>query len=329
MLAARLGSLPKNPAVSSPVSPCSVAADEGRSDCPQSVLFEIRWIAVLSKLLLLTPRMRIILVSTLYLLLAQSAALAQNTPEELRKIARNPFADEIKLSFEEDVTFSLGPYDRTANSLQIKPEFPISITKDWLLVTRVIATALAYQPDSAAKRGGTTGLGDTTASFFLTPVHTGRLIWGLGPTVSIPSATSDQLGFGKWGLGTSFAALVQPEWGTAELLVQNIWSIAGGSNRSPVNQLQLEPTFSYNLPRGWYLTSQPTITANWAQPTSDRWLVPIGGGVGRTFNLGRRAIDSNLAAYWNAVRPPNQFSPKWQLSLQFTLLFPKSSKTPK
>ena len=272
--------------------------------------------------------MRIILVLTSYLL-AQSAALAQNTPEELRKIARNPFADEIKLPFEEDVTSPEGPYDRTADSLQIKPEFPISINSDWLLVTRVVATALAYQPDPAAKSGGTTGLGDTTASFFLTPVRTGSLIWGLGPAILIPTATSDQLGFGKWGLGPTFAVLVQPEWGSAELLVQNIWSIAGGSNRSPVNQLQLEPSFSYNLPRGWYLTSQPTITANWAQPTGDLWLVPIGGGAGRTFNIGNQAIDSNLAVYWNAIRPKNQFSPKWQLSLQFTFLFPKSSKTVK
>jgi len=74
--------------------------------------------------------MRILLAWTVYLLLAQSAALAQSTPEELRKIARNPFADEIELTFEDDVTFRQGPFDRTANSLQIQPLFPLSITTD-------------------------------------------------------------------------------------------------------------------------------------------------------------------------------------------------------
>ena len=123
--------------------------------------------------------MRILLAWTAYLLLAQLAALAQSTPEELRKIARNPFADESELRFEDDVTFSQGPFDRTANTLQIQPLFPLSITTDWLVVTRVKATALAYQPNTAAKSGGTTGLGDSTASFYLTPVHTGRLLWGL------------------------------------------------------------------------------------------------------------------------------------------------------
>jgi len=111
------------------------------------------------------------------------------------------------------------------------------------------------------------------------------------------------------------------------LLVQNIWSVAGSSNRSPVNQAQFEPQFSFNLPRGWYLTSQPTIAADWTQPENNRWLVPIGGGAGRTFNIGKQAVDSNIAAYWNAVRPSNPPSPEWQLSMQFTLLFSKRSKT--
>jgi len=266
--------------------------------------------------------MRILLVWTAYLLLTQTAVLAQSAPEELRKIARNPFADEIELSLEEDFTFSQGPYGRSANSLAIQPVIPLSITGDWLLVTRVVATALAYQPNLLAKSGGTTGLGDTTTSFFLTRAHAGRLIWGVGPAVLMPTATSNQLGAGKWGVGPTGAVLVEPEWGSVGVLVQNIWSVAGGSNRSPVNQLQVEPLFSYNLPRGWYLTSNPTIVADWTQSTSERWLLPIGGGAGRSFNIGKQAIDSNLTVYWNGVRPANQFSPKWQLNLEFTFLFP-------
>jgi hypothetical protein len=80
--------------------------------------------------------------------------------------------------------------------------------------------------------------------------------------------------------------------------------------------------FSYNLPRGWYLTSNPTIIADWTQPTSQRWVVPIGGGPGRSFNVGNQGMDSILAFYWNAVRPTNPVSPKWQLNLEFTFLFP-------
>jgi len=273
---------------------------------------------------------RILLLWTAYLLLTPKAVLAQSAPEGLRKIARNPFADEIKLPFEEDFTCNQGSFNRNANSLAIDPVIPLSITGDWLLVTRIVATALAYQPNSLARTAGTTGIGDTFASFFLSPAHAGKLIWGVGPAVLMPTATSNQLGAGKWGVGPAGAVLTEPEWGSVGVLVQNIWSVAGSSNRPPVNQLQLEPLFSYNLPRGWYLTSNPTIIADWTQPTSQRWLVPIGGGPGRSFNIGKQAVDSNLTFYWNAVRPGNPLSPKWQLNLEFTFLFPtpKRSRTP-
>ena len=265
--------------------------------------------------------MRILLVWGAYLLFTP-AALAQTAPEELRQIARNPFANEIKLPFEEDFTFSQGPYDRSSNSLAIQPVIPLSITEDWLLVARVVATAIAYQPNPLAKSSGTTGLGDITTSFFLTPVNTGKLIWGVGPAVLMPTASSNPLGAGKWGVGPTGALLAEPEWGSVGVLLQNIWSVAGGSNRSPVNQLQFEPMFSYNLPRGWYLTTSPTIVADWTQPTRERWLVPVGGGAGRSFNIGKQAVDSNLTLYWNSVRPVNHFSPTWQLCLEFTFLFP-------
>ncbi len=266
--------------------------------------------------------MRILLAWCACLFVAPSVAMAQTAPDEVRKVARNPFADEIKLTFEEDFTFNEGRYDGSANSLQIQPTIPLLIAGDWLLVTRVVATAIAYQPNSLARSGGTTGSGDTTISCFLTPIHAGKLIWGVGPAVLIPTATSNPLGAGKWGVGPTGAALVEPEWGSAGVLVQNIWSVAGGSNRTPVNQLQIEPLFSYNLPRGWYVTSNPTIVADWTQLTGERWLLPIGGGAGSSFNIGKQAVDSNLTVYWNAIRPANQFSPKWQLNLEFTFLFP-------
>jgi hypothetical protein len=266
--------------------------------------------------------MRTLLLWGACLLLIPSAALAQTASEELRKAARNPFADEIKLTFEEDFTFNQGPYDRNANFLEIQPTIPLPITGDWILVTRAITMPIAYQPNSLAKSGGNIGVADATISFFLTPAHAGKLIWGIGPALLIPTATTKQLGAGKWGVGPTGAALVEPEWGSVGIVVQNIWSVAGDSNRSPVNQLQLEPMFSYNLPRGWYLTSNPTIVADWTQLTGERWLLPIGGGAGSSFNIGKQAVDSNVTMYWNALRPANQFSPKWQLNLEFTFLFP-------
>jgi len=217
---------------------------------------------------------------------------AQQTVDELRDLARNPVADAIKVPFAETINFDAGPYDRTSNSLQLQPVIPWQISKNWLLVPRIVATAIAYEPDVAQPHGGTIGTGDTVATFFFTPFRAGKVIWAVGPSLLIPTATDSRLGSGKWDIGPSAALLVEPDWGSAGVLVQNIWSLPGHSGRASVNQIQIETSLSYNLPRGWYVVTGPTINADWTQATGERWLVPAGGGAGRTFNIHSQAVDA-------------------------------------
>jgi hypothetical protein len=251
---------------------------------------------------------------------------AQETTDELKDLARSPVADAIKLPFAESINFDAGPYDRTSTSLQIQPVIPWHMSKNWLLVPRIVATAVAYEPDVAQTRGGTMGLGDTTVTFLFTPFHAGKLIWGVGPSLLIPTATDSKLGSRKWDLGPSVVVLVEPNWGSAGVVVQNVWSLPEHSSRDLVNQIQIETSLSWNLRHGWYLVTAPTITADWTQATGNRWLLPFGGGAGRTFDIHNHAVDSNLALYYNAERPEGQFFPRWQLSLQFTLIYPKGHK---
>ncbi len=262
----------------------------------------------------------------LCLLLLSTSVTAQDTPRELRKIARNPFADVLKVPVEEDVTFTAGPFNRNANSLQLQPVIPLQMTNGLLLISRILATTVVYQPDLGQKSGGSTGWGDINSTFFFTPAHVKKVIWGMGPSLLIPTATETELGAGKWGIGPSGVVLVEPAWGSASMLVRNIWSIAGDSKRQHVNQMEFDLSFSYNLPNGWYLTSGPSIAADWTQQTGERWLVPFGGGAGRSLNIGKQALDWNLTLYRNAIRPASQASPKWQLNLQFTLLYPKQAR---
>jgi hypothetical protein len=65
---------------------------------------------------------------------------------------------------------------------------------------------------------------------------------------------------------------------TTCFLVLNLWSFAGDEDRANVNAMTFQPFLNYNLPKGWYLTSSPLITANWE--ADNRWTVPIGGGCG-------------------------------------------------
>jgi hypothetical protein len=232
-------------------------------------------------------------------------------------------SDAVKVPFSEAIDFDAGPYGRTAYSLQILPVIPLQMTENWLLVPRIVATPVAYLPDVTRATGGSTGVWDTIATFFITPARTGRLIWGVGPALLIPTATNTSIGAGKWDLGPAVAAFVQPNWGSFGAVAQNIWSLPGNSQRTSVRQMQIETSFSYNLPRGWYLATSPTINADWTQSGGDRWLIPFGGGIGRTFNIANQAVDLSIALYSNVVRPSRQFFPKWQLNLQCTLLYPR------
>src|SRR6516225_7595732 len=57
-----------------------------------------------------------------------------------------------------------------------------------------------------------------------------KIIWGVGPALLLPTATDDALGSGKWSIGPSVVALVQPVEFTIGALVRRSWSFAGSSS---------------------------------------------------------------------------------------------------
>jgi hypothetical protein len=94
----------------------------------------------------------IVVTWTLYglwgiLLLAGAALRAQQTPESLEKLARNPVGDAVKIPVEEAINFDAGPHGRTSYSLEFQPTIPFRMGEDWLLIARIIGTIEAYEPE--------------------------------------------------------------------------------------------------------------------------------------------------------------------------------------
>ena len=119
---------------------------------------------------------------------------------------------------------------------------------------------------------------------------------------------------------TGVALAIQGPWVFGALL-NNQWSFAGWGDKA-VNAFLLQPFVNYNLPDGWYLTSSPILTADWkADRAGDVWTVPLGGGVGKLFRIGKLPVNTQLAAYGNVAKP--EFGPDWQLRFQIQFLFPK------
>jgi hypothetical protein len=243
-----------------------------------------------------------------------------HSDEDLLKATQNPVADLISLPIQYITNFNIGPYNRTEHVVSLQPVIPVKLSEDWLLVSRIIQP-IAWQPYLDQDSGGTFGLGDMNPTFFLAPRNPGDVIWGIGPAMVIPTATDDILGSGKFSLGPSAVVLVQPGNWTLGALVSNVWSVAGSDNHPSVNRMSLQYFISYNLKDDWYLTSAPTLVADWRASGGDQWLVPVGGGLGKLVMFGTMPVDLSASFYFNVVKPDG--GSNWQLNLQLTLLFPK------
>ena len=238
--------------------------------------------------------------------------------EGLAEQAQNPIANLISVPFQNNTTLGLGPdQDQTLNVLNIQPVVPFRLNDRLTLVTRTILPVVS-QP--ALEGSNSNGIGDLNPSIFVVPNLPGRWTVGFGPTLVLPTASRDELGSGQWALGPAAVAVVTNGPWVAGGLVNQIWSVAGDSNRRSLSQFLVQPFVNYNLPNGWYLVSSPIITANW-QASSDRWLVPIGGGFGRVFRLGSQPVNASLQAYANVAKP--DLFGDVTIRAQIQLLFPR------
>jgi len=251
------------------------------------------------------------------------AARAEMSAEELAKLAQNPVGNLISLPFQNNTNFNVGPRDGTQNILNVQPVYPIELNRDWNLITRTILP-LIWQPGFAPGDNTTFGLGDVQLSAFLSPSAptTGGIIWGAGAVVQMPTDTND-LGNRNWGLGPT-AVVLRLQKGSPwvyGVLVNNIWSLTSDKRGGSYNNFLMQPFLNYNFPGGTYLTTAPIVTADWKADSDERWTVPVGGGIGHIFHVGRLPVNTQVNAYYNVVHPDN--GANWQLRLQVQLLFPK------
>ena len=253
-------------------------------------------------------------------LLAAAPAYAELSAEELAKLAQNPVGNLISVPFQNNTNLNVGPDNRNQNILNIQPVIPISVSDEWNIITRTIVPVIS-QPLPDGDR--TNGIGDTVFTAFLSPAKPGAWIWGAGPVVQLPTNSNSDLGNRNWGLGAS-AVVLHLEKGDPwvyGVLVNNIWSLSDNKQGGSYNNGLIQPFVNYNFDGGFYITSAPIITVDWKAESSQRWTVPVGGGVGKIFHLGRLPVNTQLSAYYNVVTPDD--GANWQIRAQVQFMFPK------
>lgn len=251
--------------------------------------------------------------------LVQNLAWAEESSEELAKKSQNPLGDIISLTSENNTSFGIGPKDAIQNSNDIKLVYPAHFD-DWILINRPILP-LVYQEERFEGEGDEFGLGDLNYQGFLIPPLDLPFTIGVGPSLFVPTASDARLGSEKWSAGPAVVFVAKPGRWLLGSLAQNVWSIEGDDDASDVNFFSWQYFLNYNFDNGWYLTSSPTITANWEESGGERWTVPFGGGVGKLVRFGNQAVDFKLQGLWNAVKPDH--AADGVIRFQVKVLFPK------
>jgi hypothetical protein len=244
-------------------------------------------------------------ITALALLVGVGAAGAEELSNtDLAKLAQNPVGNLISVPFQNNTNFNVGQYRGVLNVLNIQPVVPITVNEQWNVITRSIVPVISAPPLSPTI-GGVGGLGDLQFEGFLSPAQPGKWIWGTGSIVQFPTHTAPILGNDNLGLGPAGVLLHLDKgdpWAFG-VLINNVWSLGTNPMAPAYSNGLLEVFVNYNFGDGFYLVSDPIITMSWLAPVNQQLTLPLGGGIGKIFHLGKLPINAQLSGYYNVVRP--------------------------
>jgi hypothetical protein len=240
---------------------------------------------------------------------------------ELAKKLANPIAALISVPIQYNYDENFGPEDEgSVSKLNIQPVIPASMNEDWNVITRIILP-LVDQNDIPINGQDESGVGDVVTSVFFSPKEptSGGWVWGAGPVLLLPTASDEQLGAEKWGLGPTAVALKQTGPWTVGGLANHIWSVAGDDDRTDVNATFVQPFVSYITSTKTTFGLSSESTYDWE---SESWSVPLNVTVSQLLKAGPQIYQLTAGArYW--LDSPDNGPEGWGFRLQLTLLFPK------
>jgi len=219
----------------------------------------------------------------------------------------NPVSDVWALFTEFDLNFNNGNAnqgdDKIGGLMNFQPILPIPIYgKDenrWQILIRpaVPIEFAAPRPDGINNTNYDAGLADILFPMLVTPSNkiTGsNLIFGVGPTLTLPTSTKVQLGRRQWQMGP--AAVVG--WKTKDYVVavfpQYFFGVGGrgdqGSAIENASNMNLLYIVNIMLPDAWQIGMNPVITYDHKASRGNKWNVPIGLYAGKMTKVGKMPV---------------------------------------
>ena len=235
---------------------------------------------------------------------AQSQAQAQ---------ANNPLANLTAFNIQNYHIPSLSELDdQNANNLFLRYARPFG--DKWLM--------RASLPISRVPTGlGTTtsGVGDLNFNlFYLFDMASPAVSFGVGPQLTLDTASEDETGTGKHQAGVSVIYFNANskffQWGSLLTWQTNF---DGDSVRSHTNQLAFQPFYLFQLGKGLYLRGAPIWVFDLR---TNNYHVPMGLGIGQVVKRGKKVFNFFVEPQWTILdRGPGQ--PEFQIYAALNMQF--------
>jgi hypothetical protein len=222
--------------------------------------------------------------------------------------ANNPLANFTAFNVHNYYIGELTAPEEDANQFWARFAKPFSIgATNWLMRASLPVNTYPVGPNFDNK----TGLGDFNAfAAYLIDTGNPALSVGVGPQITAPTASEDELGSERWSLGlvhTLFDAS-SPKIQYGYLLSWQA-SVSGPDDRDDVNLGAFQPFVFYQLGKGTYLRSTAVMAYDFEH---DGYSVPVGLGIGQV--IPRKTVVFNVF-----VEPQVSIAddgggwPKWQV----------------
>ena len=229
--------------------------------------------------------------------------VAAEEEESLALKLQNPIADLISVPFQANYDGRIGRLrDGSRFTLNIQPVIPVSLNKDWNVISRTI-TPIVSQWIVTPNSGNQTGLGDIVQSVFFSPAKPGvaGIIWGVGPVFLLPTGTNRMLTARQFGLGPTAVALKQIGGWTLGGLANHIWSAVETSNNAPaVSASFFQPFVSYTTKDLWTFGLNTETTYDWRRR---RFTIPLNATISKLVMFDKQPVSLTLGLRYYAASP--------------------------
>ncbi len=230
--------------------------------------------------------------------------------------ANNPLANMTAFNLQNYYIGELTGSDESANQFWLRYARPFSVADTgWLLRASLPVNTYPVASDGDNE----TGVGDLNLfTAYLMDTGDPAVSFGIGPQLTAPTATKDEVGSEKWSAGL-VNVLFDGRSARFQYGYLLSWqhSFAGDDDRDDVNVAAFQPFAFYQLGRGTYLRAAPIWIYNFQ---NDDYSVPLGVGIGKVIKRDKTVYNFFVEPQFSiADSGPGQ--PEWQVFFALNLQF--------